>query len=132
MSKKFLSNQRLLQFQALQHCLIPRSQKFNDVQKQDSIKLVNDFVGKMPAATQRKLSLFFKVINLISVATGSHLFQNLSSEKRTKVMHLFFDSPVGLLRKGFWGVSTLVKLSVFGQPSLYTDIGYHKKDITYV
>ena len=43
------------------------------------------------------------------------------------MLTLLFEAPVPLLRKGFWGLNTLVKLSVFGQPSVYPDIRYQRE-----
>ena len=128
-SEKFLSGKRLAQFEALQHCLVPRSRNFSHTQKQESIRLINDFLDKTPLSVQRKLALFFIVIDIFSLLFGGKTFKNSSPQKQIAIMNLFFDSPLGLFRKGFWGLNTLIKLGVFGQPSLYADIGYAKKEI---
>jgi hypothetical protein len=127
----FLHGQRLQQFQALQHCLVPRSQHFTESQHQESLRLVNDFMSHHPPAIHKKLALFFKVINVIAILRFGKSFAKLSLPQRTRIMNFFFNSPIGLLRKGFWGLNTITKLSVFAQTSLYPDIGYEKKDVSH-
>ncbi len=127
-SEPFLTGQRLVRFEALQHRLVPRSQRFDAQQQQRSIELANTLTGNMPAAKRRKLGVFLILIDVVSFFVGFRPFRKLSGAKQLTVLGWLFDSPVGLLRKGFWGLNSIAKLSVYGQPSLYDEIGYRLRD----
>jgi hypothetical protein len=65
----------------------------------------------------------------VSIFTKGSKFRNLNEQAQEKVMNFFFDSPIGLFRKGFWGLNTLCKLGVYSQQSIYADIGYRLRPI---
>lgn len=115
-------------FVALRRCLVPRSQKFDSEQERLSLEIVDNILSKQPAGIQRQFALFLFVIDVVSFGLGFRSFAKLSAKKQNLVMNLFFDSPVGLLRKGFWGLNTLAKMSVYGQSSLYGEIKYQLKE----
>lgn len=117
----FLKGRRAAFFVAIQGCLVPRSKQFTPEQKRESLKIVNDFLHDQGRGVHFKLKAFFFFINVLSC------FWRLEA-----VMTFLFDSPVSILRKGFWGLNTLAKLGVYGQPSIYPDIGYRLKENTNV
>lgn len=131
MISNFIHPSRLKKFEALQHCLVPRSRNFTESQKKESVQLVNHFLSHKPSV-HFKLSFFLFLIDLVSIFFGGRTFTNLSEVRQNKVMNFFFDSPIPLLRKGFWGLNALIKMSVYGQKSVYDDIGYHQRKISHV
>jgi hypothetical protein len=120
----FLHGARLLRFEALQRRLVPRSATFTDSERAASRALVNDFVARQPAATARKLALFLFVIDVLAFVRGMRPFRNLPPPSQDALLARLFDARVPLLRKGFWGLNTVAKLGVYGQPSLHGEIGY--------
>lgn len=128
-NKDFLRGGRAEQFEILQHCLAPRSQGFTDTQRQTSLELINDFFRKKPSGIRVKLNLFLHLIQITALLTRGKKFKNLLPTQQVHVLTLFFDSPLSLLRKGFWGLNALAKMGVYGQPSVYENIGYKKKEI---
>ncbi|MFQ5739949.1 MAG: hypothetical protein ACE5JX_13150 [Acidobacteriota bacterium] len=124
MSELFLSGRRRRRFEVLRGVLVPRSRAFTDAQRSRGRELVNEFVGRTPAATQRKLARFLILIDVLSILRGLRPFRLLPEAKQRALLNWLFDCPVGLLRKGFWGLNTIAKLSVYGQSSIYDDLGY--------
>lgn len=120
----FLTGKRRERFEGFQYCLVPRSRKFTREQKECSHQLINELLTHQPAAVHFKLALFLLMIDFVSLLRGFHTFKNLREEQQHAVMNSFFDSPLSVLRKGFWGLNTLAKLGVYGQSSVYTEIGY--------
>ena len=86
--------------------------------------LLNNFLETKDQAVLFKIGLFLHIIDLVSFFFGLHTFQNLAQHQKNSVMVFFFDSPISLLRKGFWGINTLAKMGVYGQTELYKDIDY--------
>lgn len=93
-------------------------------QRAESLRLVATFVAQLSASSRRKLALFLVVIDVLALLRGGRTFRRLAVEDQEALLRNLFDHPIGLLRKGFWGLNTLAKLSVYGQTSLYEDIGY--------
>ena len=118
-------------FLAVQRRLVPRSAAFSEAQQQESVRIVRNFLAGKPASVRLKLSLFFRVINVLSFLYGGRTFAHLSAEKQTQVLHTLFDSNISLLRKGFWGINTLARLGAYGQPSVYPDLSYRLKPLNH-
>ena len=119
-------------FLAIQACAVPRSRAFSDAQREEGLRLVNHLLEDQPAGVHRKLIALLALIELLAWLTGGCGFPELDGARQTRVLGLLFDAPVPLLRKGFWGLNTLVKLSVFGQPSVYPDIRYQREAMPHV
>ena len=128
----FLIGMRQVRFEALQRRLAPRSAGFSSDQWQTSRTLINNLLSKQATGNRKKLALFLVIIDVISFFTGLRPFRNLPENRQDWLLRKLFDSPVGLLRKGFWGLNTLAKLGVYGDPSLYEEIGYRLRENTNV
>lgn len=128
----FLSGMRLVRFEALQRRLVPRAARFTETEREASRTLVNNLVAKQAAKNRRKLGLFLAIIDVLSLFFGLRAFRNLPAGRQDAVLRFLFDAPVGLLRKGFWGVNTLAKLGVYGQPALYEEINYRVRENPHV
>lgn len=120
----FLTGKRLEKFVAIQNCLVPRSTKFSEEQKNESIKSVNDFISFKPDIIAYKIMLFLMLIDIASIVMNFKTFKSADLVGQHKVMDFFFDNKISLMRKGFWGINALAKLGVYSQASIYPDIGY--------
>ena len=120
----FLEGPRLARFEALQARLVPRAAAFSDDERSRSRALVESFLSRQPDATRRKLGLFLIVIDVLSFFVGLRPFRALSPLGQQRLLAFLFDAPVGLLRKGFWGLNTLARMGVYGQTELYEEIAY--------
>ena len=124
----FLTPPRLARFEALQRALVPRSARFSQQERDASSELVNQFLARQPEKTRRKLALFLVVIDVLSVLRGLRSFRGLPASGQERLLAWLFDSPVGLLRKGFWGLNTLARLGVYGQTAIYPEIAYRVRE----
>lgn len=125
----FFHSTRQQKFKALVGALIPRSLHFGVAQWNMSFLILEDFLAEQPFFVRIKLALFLKLIDGLSFLKTGKIFFRLSSDKQAGLLCFFFDSSIPLLRKGFWGLNTLAKMAVFGQPSVYGKIGYEKKGL---
>lgn len=126
-NQPFLSGKRRIRFEALQRVLVPRAAAFDAVARDASAALVSSVVDRMPVANQRKLAVFLLIIDVLSLFRGLRPFRHLPVGQQQALLTWLFDCPVGLLRKGFWGLNTLAKLGVYGQTTLYPEIGYRPR-----
>lgn len=122
--KDFLNGARLQRFESLQKCLVPRSKTFNRQQAQRSRDTVNHLLSQQSPTAQRKLAVFLVLFDIVTSLRYAKLFKNLSDDQQAQTLKFFFDSPIGLLRKGFWGLNTLARLGVYSQTELHQELGY--------
>lgn len=115
-------------FFALQRCLVPLSGRFDGAQHQTSLAIVERFINNKPKAIRFKFLIFLIYIDMLSLLLHARLFCNLPPTQQNNILLGLFHSRMPLLRKGFWGLCTLAKMSVYGQPSVYPWIGYHLKN----
>ncbi|MBI2521218.1 MAG: hypothetical protein HYV97_12395 [Bdellovibrio sp.] len=123
----FLKGKRLVQFEAIQAILLPRFAVMDSDGINRSRNLLNNFLASKALSVLLKIALFLHIIDGISFFYGLHCFRHLPPHKQKAVMSFLFNSPIPLLRKGFWGINTLAKMGVYGQTELYADIGYKVK-----
>ncbi len=120
----FLCGKTQLRFDALQAALVPRSAEFTSSERARSNELINQLLAQQDARSQRQLKLFLVLIDLYASFRFFKSFRRLGPARQNKVLSAFFDSPIPLIRKGFWGLNTLARLGVYSQPALHTEIGY--------
>lgn len=127
-TRPFLSGSMKLRFEALQNCLVPRSQKFTRNESVRSTLLINELLHQQTVSSRNMLALFIMLIDLFSCIRYARSFRHLNAAKKKAVLNFFFDAPISLLRKGFWGLNTLARLGVYGQTELHDEIGYHLRE----
>lgn len=77
-----------------------------------------------PAAMRRQLGLFLLVLD--AAARFRHLtrFTSLDPARRSALLESLSRSRLLLLRRGIWGLRTLVMLGWYTQPSVTGALGY--------
>ena len=129
MSQSFFAGRDEARFWALVTGLVPRSQQFHQGQRRAGIAIVNDFIATQEPRLHWQLRLLLRVMEGVAWFQAGVPLTQLSPGEKKRVLSWFFNSSSFLLRKGFWGVNTLAKMAVFGQPSLYRNIGYRRKEL---
>ncbi len=65
---------------------------------------------------KRQLGLLFRVIELLPLLRFGRPFTKLGAAERTRFLAALEDAPLLLLRRGFWGLRTLVYLGYYARP----------------
>jgi hypothetical protein len=86
--------------------------------------LIEQALSIRPPAIIKQLSAFISLINLLALARYARPFVNLSSEQRYAALHALETSRLGVLRKGMWGLRTLLLMGFYARPAGRADIGY--------
>ena len=128
-ASEFLVGKRRIRFEGLTRCLVPRSRQFTEVQWTESRRLVNEILADKPPAVHRKIGMFLWLMDFASILLTGRTVRNANPSDQKRVMDTFFDSPIAIFRKGFWGVNTLAKLAVYGQSEINAEIGYVQKTL---
>jgi hypothetical protein len=61
---------------------------------------------------------------VLSVLRYGKVFGRLDADRRALLLGRLENSPVLLLRRGLWGLRTLVYMGYYGQPQVREAIGY--------
>lgn len=77
-----------------------------------------------PPAIVAQFSKFLKLLNILPVIRYGHCFTSLSEVQQDAVISWLESAPIGLLRRGTWGVKTIIFMGYFGQPAVGRSLGY--------
>jgi hypothetical protein len=77
-----------------------------------------------PEKMQRQLRTLLRVIEQLPRITTGRSFSALDAERRTRVLDALQHSRVQLLRRGMWGLRTLVLMGYYTMPATMTHVGY--------
>ena len=72
----------------------------------------------------RQLVVFLRLLQALPVARYGRPLSSLNARQRTKFLESVERSPVLLVRRGFWGVRTLVFMGYYTRDDVAQSIGY--------
>jgi hypothetical protein len=79
--------------------------------------------GREPKV-RRQFAAFLGVLRWAPLVRHGVPFDRLSDDRRDAVLRWFESCPVGLLKKGTWGLKTMVFMGYYGQPEIHHLLGY--------
>ena len=85
---------------------------------------VDDRLRQEPAALQRQIRMFVRILWWLPLLTHRRTMGGLSAEQRLKLLNWLQDCPVTKLRLGVWGLRTLLFLGWYGDPAVQARLGY--------
>ena len=77
-----------------------------------------------PPPLRRQLVVFLRLLNLLSLLRFGRRLTSLDPVRRTRLLTALQDSPVLLLRRGVWGLRTLIFLGYYARPAAAAEIGW--------
>jgi hypothetical protein len=77
-----------------------------------------------PEPMRRQLALFVRVLEYLPLFTEGGRFSRLGPMPRHRVLKSLESSRSLLVRRGVWGLRTLVLLGYYSQPEIQARIGY--------
>jgi hypothetical protein len=96
----------------------------NDKGWTDLEGLIDVALRDRPQVLQRRLRLFFHLVQWLPVFRYGQRFTSLNPAQRTRFLSYLADHPIQLVRVGFWGLRTLALLGYYGRPEVAEAIGY--------
>ncbi len=86
--------------------------------------IVEDYLSRRPASIRRQLRLFIRLLGMAALARYGRPLTALDTPRRTRFLGAVQDSPILLLRRGFWGLRTMVYLGYYSRAEAAGEIGY--------
>lgn len=111
-------------FRAVAATVVPEAERLDAAGWDELERLVEKTLEPRDEAVKRQLGLLFKVIELLPLLRYGRPFTKLGAAERTRFLGALENAPLLLLRRGFWGVRTLVYLGYYARPEAGREIGY--------
>lgn len=86
--------------------------------------VVERALADRPPPLRRQLVAFLRLLNLFSLLRFGRRLTRLDPARRARLLTALQDSPVLLLRRGVWGLRTLIFLGYYTRPAAAAEIGW--------
>jgi hypothetical protein len=103
---------------------VPEAAGLESAEWDDLEGIVARAIAARPRAVQRQLVLFLTLLEWLPLLRYARRLSRLDAARRANFLDRLQRAPLLLLRRGFWGVRTLILMGYYGRPAVATDIGY--------
>ena len=111
-------------FRAIATTVVPEAASFSENDWTASERLVEVALSMRPDAVRKQMRAFIRLVEWLPLVRFGRRFSALDAGRRTRVLLALQDAPLELLRRGLWGVRTLVMLGYYARPAAREAIGY--------
>ncbi len=95
-------------FRAVAEAMVPAAQRYDTGEWSAMEAVVEQALGTRPPKVQQQLLTFLRLANVLAVGMSGSTLVALPVEKRERVLHRLERAPVAVVRRGVWGVRTLI------------------------
>jgi hypothetical protein len=103
------------QFRALATALMPETRTLDGVAWQRTEAVIDAMLEDRPPQTRRQVGRFIRLANVLPVIRYGRTFTELSQSRQARVVDALESAPFLSVRRGVWGLRTLVSMGVYGQ-----------------
>ncbi len=111
-------------FRTIARTVVPEASRLDEAGWRELEAVVEQALASRPPALRRQLRLFIRAIGLLPLARYGRPFAALDGRRRTRLLTGLQESPLLLLRRGFWGLRTLIFMGYYARPAAGEEIGY--------
>ena len=111
-------------FRALACTIVPEAARLDESGWTELGAIVERALADRPARVKRQLGLLVSALEWMPVARWGRPFHALDAARRARFLRTVEDAPALLLRRGFWGLRTLVLMGYYARPAAAREIGY--------
>lgn len=86
--------------------------------------IVADLLASRPPALRRQFVLLIRLLDLLALVRYGRRLSRLAPGRRGAFLEAVARGPVLVLRRGVWGLRTLVLMGWYGQAEVQRAIGY--------
>ena len=104
--------------------IVPETTDLDASGQQRFLAIIDNALFDRPATVRRQFATFLGLIRTAPLIRYGKSFDKLTADRQDTVLRWFEDCPVGLLRKGFWGLKAMVFMGYYGQPETNVLVGY--------
>jgi hypothetical protein len=111
-------------FRAVAHVVVPETRSLSAAEWTALEAAVERALAGRPPEVRKQLAAFLRLIEYLPIPRYGARLSNLRDDRATTVLRWLERSKVLLIRRGVWGLRTLVMLGYYTQPEVQHAIGY--------
>lgn len=111
-------------FRAVAETVVPEAADLDRDGWEQLERIVEDALADRPPAVRRQLALLLRVLEWLPALRYGRRLSSLDRGRRTRILAAVQDAPLLLLRRGFWGLRSLVFMGYYGRPEAREAVGY--------
>lgn len=111
-------------FRAVACTVVPGADALDDADWTEVERIIEIALAARPEKVRRQLATFLRLLRWMPVFRHGRRFDRLEPPRRAHVLERLERSPILLLRRGFWGLRTLILMGYYGRPAGSREIGY--------
>ena len=104
--------------------VVPEVAELDSTELKHFMAIVDRALMDRPVELRKQFGSFLGVIRWAPLLRYGMPFDRLNPERQDAVLGWLEDCPVGLLRKGFWGLKSIVFMGYYGRSAAWQEIGY--------
>ena len=111
-------------FRAVAATVVPEAIRLDEKGWVELEQIIGDALEAKPAGLRRQLTLFIRALDVLPIFRYGQTFQCLDPTRRNLFLLGIQDAPLLLLRRGFWGLRTLIFMGYYGREQGRAETGY--------
>ena len=111
-------------FRAVATCVVPEAARLEAAQWDEMEAIVARAIAARSRSVQRQLTVFLILLEWLPLLRYARRLSRLDSARRANFLDRLQRAPLLLLRRGLWGVRTLILMGYYGRPAAAKEIGY--------
>jgi hypothetical protein len=111
-------------FRAFAVTVVPEMTELDEAGWADVERTIEHALAQRPARLRRQLGLLLRVIDNLPRARYGRRFSALDATRRAALIDLLQRAPLKLIRRGIWGLRTLVLMGCYTRVEAMDAVGY--------
>lgn len=111
-------------FRAAAEAILPATTTLDEAGWATVERVVESALAQRPRKAQRQIVMFLRVLSVYPLLRHRRRFAELPRDRRERILHGLERGRHVLLRRGVWGLRTLVFMGYYTQPVHAASIGY--------
>lgn len=112
------------QFRALAITLVPEIRALDAAAWRTAEEIIDTMLRERSPSVRRQVGLFVRALNLLPVLRYGHTFLRLDEGRRLRFVQALEHAPLLAVRRGVWGLRTLVFMGYYAQTGVRASLGY--------
>ena len=111
-------------FRAFAQTVVPEMTQLDPTAWDDVERTVEHALARRPRAMRRQLGLLLRALDTLPLLRHGRRFAALDPVRRERLIDGLQQSPVKLIRRGIWGLRTLVLMGYYTRTETMGAVGY--------
>lgn len=111
-------------FRAVAETVVPEAASLGPEEWRDLCSVVERALAARPEATRRQVVAFLRLLEILPLVRLRGRFSRMPAERRREELERLERSGILRLRRGVWGIRTLVFMGYYTRPDVQAALGY--------